>query len=113
MYEMRLHEEPFNLIKNDIKKIEYRLNDEKRKLLKVGDTITFLKRPDLKEKITVQITALKYYPNLYDMYKDTFDMYLKDIYSSVSEAVCATSYYEEAEIEKYGCVAIFFTKINS
>lgn len=29
-HDMRLNEEPFNRIANDIKDIEYRLNDEKR-----------------------------------------------------------------------------------
>lgn len=36
---MRLHNKPFELIKNGSKSIELRLNDEKRKLIKVGDII--------------------------------------------------------------------------
>ena len=41
---MRLNEEPFNMIANDIKDIEYRLNDEMHQQIQIGDTITFCKR---------------------------------------------------------------------
>ena len=110
-YEMQLNEEPFYLIKNDIKKVEYRLNDEKRKLLKIGDIIMFTKRPELVETITVKITNLKYYPDLKAMYEDTFDLYLKDFYPDVESVVKDTPYYKEEDIQKYGCVTIFFEKV--
>ena len=99
-HEMRLHEEPFDLIKTDIKKVEYRLN-----------IITFYKRPLEDELIKVKVSDLKYYDTLEDMYKDTFDLYLKDKYKTVLEAVEDTPYYSESDIKKYGCVAIFFHKI--
>lgn len=44
---MRLHNSPFKLIKNGTKTIELRLNDEKRKLIKVGDIIRFTNRVTL------------------------------------------------------------------
>lgn len=37
---MRLHKEPFELIKNGSKTIELRLYDEKRQMINLGDTIT-------------------------------------------------------------------------
>ena len=40
-YNMKLNNEPFNLIKNGTKTVELRLNDEKRKLLNIGDKIEF------------------------------------------------------------------------
>lgn len=55
--EMRLHSEPFDKIKFGKKKTEIRLNDAKRKKIRVGDSIIFSKRPDLKEKIKVKITS--------------------------------------------------------
>ncbi len=110
-YIMRLNEEPFNLIKNDIKKVEYRLNDEKRKNIQIGDTITFYKRPLENESINVEVTDIKHYKSLYDMYLDTFNLYLKDIYQNVNEAVAATPYYTEEDINKYGCLALFIKKL--
>ena len=41
IYEMNLHDEPFNAIKRNQKVIEMRLNDERRKDLKVNDLIIF------------------------------------------------------------------------
>ena len=46
MHEMRLHNSPFKLIKSGTKTIEMRLNDEKRQLIKVGDSIKFIYRED-------------------------------------------------------------------
>ena len=41
IHNMKLNEKPFNNIKNGTKTVEYRLFDEKRKLLNVGDNIVF------------------------------------------------------------------------
>lgn len=45
---MKLYESNFEDLKSGKKKREYRLNDEKRKLVRVGDTIRFLKLPKMK-----------------------------------------------------------------
>lgn len=109
---MRLHEMPFNMIKNGDKKIEYRLNDEKRQQLKVGDTITFFKRPLEEETLEVKIVDLKYYDNLLDMYKASFKEELSRLYDSPEEAVEDTEYYTDEEIKKYGCLAIHIEIID-
>jgi len=108
---MRLMDRPFNNILSGSKKVEYRVNDEKRQGLKVGDTITFYLRPLEVEKIETVITDLKYYKNLLEMYEDNFEIDLKNRYDSPEAAVKATDYYTDEEIEKYGCVAIYFEKV--
>ncbi len=108
---MRLDVEPFNLIKNGKKKVEYRLNDEKRQKIKVGDTITFIKRPLEDESIKVKVTDLKHYNTLLDMYSDTFDMYLYKKYKTPEDAVKDTTYYSAEDISKYGCLGIFIELI--
>ena len=40
LYKMKLNKSPFERIKNGTKTIEFRLYDEKRKQIKVGDKIT-------------------------------------------------------------------------
>lgn len=111
-HEMRLNEKPFNMILNNIKDIEYRLNDEKRQQIKIGDTITFYKIPFEKETIKVLVTDLKYYKTLLDMYTETFDKDFKDKYDSPQAVVDDTPYYNDDEVNKYGCVAIYFKKID-
>ena len=46
---MKLNAAIFEDVKSGKKRREYRLNDEKRKLVRVGDTIRFLKLPNLYE----------------------------------------------------------------
>ena len=43
IHEMKLQPEYFNFILNGTKRIEIRLNDEKRQNIKLGDKIKFLK----------------------------------------------------------------------
>ena len=46
-YEMKLQPKYYNFILNGTKRIEIRLFDEKRQQIKIGDTIKFLKEPNL------------------------------------------------------------------
>ena len=74
---MKLKEGPFERIKNGTKTIEFRLYDEKRKKVKIGDKIEFSKLPDLQEKLLVQVL---------DIYRDeTFENLFKKIYSDKEE----------------------------
>lgn len=111
-HDMRLHEEPFTMIENGMKDIEYRLNDEKRSKIKIGDTITFYKRPLEKDIIKVEVIDLKYYKNLLEMFTATFERDFKDRYANPQAVVDDTPYYTKEEVEKYGCVAIYFKKIS-
>lgn len=55
---MKLLEKPFNNILNGSKEIEFRLYDDKRRKVKIGDTIEFSKLPDLVEKLEVEVVDL-------------------------------------------------------
>ena len=56
-HEMRLLPKPFELICSGVKTVEIRLNDEKRKKIQVGDTITFRKLPEEEESIVTEVDA--------------------------------------------------------
>ena len=58
IHKMKLNESPFERIKNGTKTIEFRLYDDKRKKVKIGDEIEFSKLPDLHEKILVKVVDL-------------------------------------------------------
>lgn len=109
--DMHLNGGPFTLIKNGIKDLEYRLNDEKRREIEVGDTITFYKRPEEVETIKTEVIEIRHYDTLLEMYSDTFDRYLYQDYNTPEDAVIDTPYYSDEEVKKYGCVAIIFKKI--
>jgi len=59
MFELRLDEDIFEIVKRGTKRVEIRLYDEKRKKLKIGDIIIFSKEPLNEEKIKCKIKNLK------------------------------------------------------
>ena len=107
IHRMKLNESPFERIKNGTKKIEFRLYDEKRQQIKIGDQIEFSKLPDLQEKLLVDVIEL---------YKEnTFEDLFRKLYSDEEEIVRkAESMHEFYSIEKeqqYGVLGIGI-KIN-
>lgn len=69
MYKMKLLEQPFNDIFDGSKKIEYRLYDEKRRKLKIGDKIEFSKLPYLDEKLYVKVVDLYKYRTFKELFE--------------------------------------------
>lgn len=67
---MKLQAESFNRIKNGTKKIELRLFDEKRQLIKLGDIIEFQKEPDKDDTVETKVVALFNYPTFRDLIND-------------------------------------------
>ena len=110
--EFHLDSDIFDIIVNKDKNIEIRLNDEKRRKLKVGDTLVFLKRPDDIEKISATVTNLVYFDNFsdvtnyYDMKRIYLDNTSKEDYINLMKR-----FYSDEEVSKYGVVAIEF-KLN-
>ena len=68
---MKLNPEYFEMIKTGKKKIEIRLLDEKRRKVRIGDTIEFSKRPELKDNITVSVKGIKKYANYEQLVENT------------------------------------------
>ena len=69
-HQMGIYDNFFSSIKEGKKTIEVRLNDEKRRKIKVGDTIKFISLPSKNETLHVQVTALRKYDTFEAMYKD-------------------------------------------
>ena len=58
LHKMKLNENYFERIKDGTKIVEFRLYDEKRQQIKVGDKIEFSKLPELQEKLLVDVIEL-------------------------------------------------------
>jgi len=58
---LKLDEKYYNYILYGTKRIELRLNDEKRKLMHKGDILTFFKQPLLEESFDTKIVDLIYF----------------------------------------------------
>ena len=102
LHKMKLNQDPFNRIKNGTKTIEFRLFDEKRQQIKIGDQIEFSKLPDLQEKLLVYVVEL--------YREDTFENLFKKLYTDEKEIARKTkAMYEIYSLEKeqqYGVLGI-------
>ena len=103
IHKMKLVDFAFKAIKNKEKDIEIRLNDEKRRLIDVGDIIEFV-HIDTKEIIKTEVINLYHF----DTFKELFDKFdnkrlgLKEN----DNASIMDKFYTKEEQEKYGALAI-------
>lgn len=107
IYEMKLQPEYFNFILNGTKRIEIRLNDEKRQLIKLGDIIEFKKEPELGESFKAKIVGLLRYNSFEEMFKD-FDISVLSDKSMTKEELINVleQFYTKEKQEQYGVLGI-------
>ena len=107
IHEMKLQPEYFNFILNGTKRIEIRLNDEKRQNIKLGDKIKFLKEPDLNESFEAQVIGLLRYNSFEEMFKD-YDISILSDKSMIKEELISVleQFYTKEKQEKYGVLGI-------
>ena len=107
IHEMKLQPEYFNFILNGTKRIEIRLNDEKRQNIKLGDKIKFLKEPDLYESFEAQVIGLLRYNSFEEMFKDYDISILSDKSMTKEELISVLEqFYTKEKQEKYGVLGI-------
>lgn len=107
LHEMKLQPEYFNFILNGTKRIEIRLNDEKRQNIKLGDKIKFLKEPDLNESFEAQVIGLLRYNSFEEMFKDYDISILSDKSMTKEELISVLEqFYTKEKQEKYGVLGI-------
>ena len=106
-HEMKLQPEDYNFIQNGTKRIEIRLFDEKRQQIKIGDTIKFLKEPELIESINAKVIGLLRYSSFEDMFKD-FDISVLSDKSMTKEELIDVleKFYTKEKQKQYGVLGI-------
>lgn len=110
---VHLHPDVFDIVSKGVKDIEVRVNDEKRRKLKVGDDLIFLKRPFDEESIYAKVVGLDYYNSFselienYEMARIYLPNYTKEMWLKEM-----ARFYSDDEQYKYGVVAIKFIKNN-
>lgn len=107
LHKMKLNESPFEMIKNGTKTIEFRLYDEKRQSVKIGDKIEFSRLPDLQEKLLVDVLEL--------YQEDTFEKLFRKLSFNEEEVIRKTramhEIYSPEKEQQYGVLGIKI-KIN-
>ena len=107
---LNLWPNPFKMIKLGIKKIEMRLNDEKRSLIKVGDYIEF-ENKDTHEKLTCLVTNIYKYLNFVELYKHHDKSSLGYFENEEAKPSDMNIYYSQEKRDKYGVLGIEIKKV--
>ena len=98
--------EPFEEIKNGTKKIEIRLNDEKRQKIKIGYIIKVINKDNENEILFVKVVELSHFPSfekLYDIFSNKIKDYEKEILNRV---------YSKEKENYYGVLVIHIELLN-
>ena len=108
VHDLKLYSENFDRLESGSKHREYRLYDEKRRLIKIGDTIRFIRLPDKNKYLFAEVTNVEVFKNWYDCYEKYFEEDFKERYSSVQDVVDDTynGYYTKEDSDKYGCCCL-------
>lgn len=102
---MKLNNGPFVAIKNKIKTIELRLNDEKRQKINVGDEIEFTNNVT-SEKLLVDVVDLHKFDSFSELYKHFDKILLGYGENELADAKDMEEYYSKEGQEKYGVLGI-------
>ena len=112
-HHMGLYDKPFYSMKLGRKTVEVRLNDEKRKKLKIGDTIVFTKVPDSNETLTAEILELRRYRTFREMYESIPAKEFDTVGDPIDEMVEQTyKIYTFEQEQKWGTLAIIVKMIK-
>jgi len=113
IHDMRLQKEYYNYIKNGTKRIEIRLYDEKRRQLKIDDTIRFHLLDDENEYLEVKVIGLLRYKDIETLINN-HDIKLLTKETMPKEELIAifNNIYNKEEQAKYGVLGILFNIIK-
>jgi ASC-1-like (ASCH) protein len=105
VHKLKLNPVSFEQIKEGSKKIEVRLYDEKRRKIKLGDSIEFSKEPDMTDKIRTEVVGLLRYRTFSDLVKD----YPSSWFGSEDEKCLLEkiySFYTHKSEDQFGVIGI-------
>lgn len=113
LHQMKLQPKYFDYINYGTKRIELRLNDEKRSQIQIGDEIEFVKEPELTETMKAKVVGLLKYNSFADLIKD-FDISILSDESMTKQELLNVlqEFYTPEKQAQYGVLGIRIEKIN-
>ena len=105
IHKMRLHDKPFKKIKEGTKTVEVRLNDEKRQLIKIGDTIEFESRIT-GEVISTTVINLYTFDNFEELFNQFGKMTLGFEIDEEIDPAMMDEFYSKEDQDKYEALGI-------
>ena len=111
MHYFNLNPAPFASVKSGKKTVEMRLYDDKRRLIKPGDLITFT-NTETAEKIVCAVLAIKVFENFESLYANYDKQKLGYLEKEIASPEDMKQYYPLAEMQANGVCAIEIELIN-
>ena len=115
IHKMKINDNAFLRMNNGTKVREYRINDDKRRKVQIGDIIEFHKMSNQEDIIDMKVKDITIYKTIKDAIKEYFDKDYrarhKDIDSTV-QSFYDTGFATKEEEEKYGMVIFHIEKIK-
>lgn len=111
---MSLSDGPFERIKSGKETIEVRLFDKKRKGIRLGDTITFVRRSRRDESIVVEVIGLSRFRSFRDLFS-TFDKSkfgYPDSFTLDDQIKSMRKFYSKKREKKLGVLALHIRLID-
>lgn len=99
---------PYEKIRSGQKTIELRLNDEKRRLIRVGDEIEFVNTDDEDRKIVALVVNIYRFDSFDDLYKSLplIECGYTQAQIDTAKASDMDVYYSKEKQKKYGVLGI-------
>ena len=104
-HKMHLVDTPYKLIESGEKTIELRVNDEKRRLIKPGDSIIFINR-STSETLETKVENVYKFDSFKELYKNFDKKCMGYLEGEDANPEDMEQHYSKEEQEKYGVVAI-------
>jgi len=104
---LKLDDKYYNYILHGTKRIELRLNDEKRKSMNIGDVLVFYKQPLLEESFKTKIVDLIYFNSFNEAISNIPFELIADINDNkVNLLNDLNRIYSKQKQENYGVIGI-------
>lgn len=105
-HSMKLDEKYFNEVRFGRKWVEIRLNDEKRKVIQVGDCIEFSNGSQNLDTVRAVVKGKKSFCDLRDLLLAYDITAFGSVWRSVDEALKEITYYSSEDIREHGVIAL-------
>ena len=105
LYYLKIRDKFINEVVGGLKRREYRLANEERRKIKVGDTLVLVSNQNRKNFVKVTVKKVKCYPNWGEALKDNWQSDFKNLYSSLEDAIKECQrFYSKDDVDKYGII---------
>lgn len=102
---MKIRDKFIESVEKATKKREYRLNDELRRSIKIGDILVLVSNIDKHHFVRARVNKIEYFPDwessLKQYWSDDFSSLFDSFDKTLSECLC---FYSKEEVQKYGIV---------